>query len=110
MKSTVNLNEKTIYSGQSAKKRKLHGAATYFTKFDPAWKTKFPCVQPVKKDTFSFLCTVCSKVISCKHQGVKDVKRHIEGLNHCKLAKGADRQSTISFRPTSDPVSKKVSI
>ena len=82
----------------------------YFTKFDPAWKTKFPCVQPVKKDTFSFLCKVCNKLISCKHQGVKDIKRHIEGVNHCKLAKGADRQSTISFRPSSDPVSKKVSI
>ena len=49
----------------SAKKRNLHGAATYSTKFDPAWKTKFPCVQPVKKDVFSFLCTVCSnKIIS----------------------------------------------
>ena len=64
----------------SAKKQKLHRAVAYSTKFDPAWKTKFPCVQPVKKDAFSFMCIVCSnKVISCKRQGVKDVKRHIEG-------------------------------
>ena len=69
----------------SAKKRKLHGAATYSMKFDPAWKTKFPFVQPVKKDAFSFLCTVCSnKVILCKHQGIKDVKRHIEDPFKCR--------------------------
>lgn len=92
------------------KRRKFHGAAMYSTKFDPAWKTKFPCVKPVKKDEFSFLCTVCNKVISCKHQGVKDVKRHIEGLNHSKLAKGADRQCTLAFRKSSDPISGKVSI
>jgi len=69
---------------------------------------KFPCVKPVKKDEFSFLCTVCNKVISCKHQGVKDVKRHIEGLNHSKVAKGADRQCTLAFRQSSDPISGKV--
>ena len=92
----------------SSKKRSLHGAATYGTKYDPAWKTKFPCIQPESSDIFSFFCTVCNKKISCKHQGITDVKRHIEGLNHSKLTKEKEKQSTLVFRALSDPINMKV--
>ena len=76
--------------------------------FDQAWTAQFPCVKAAKKDRFSFLCTVCNKVISWKHQGVKDVKRHVEGLKHSVLAKETAQQSTPSFRPSSEPINEKV--
>ena len=57
--------------------RKYSGAAIYKSKYQLNWQMKWPCVVPVKGDSYSFRCTVCYKVLSCGHQGEKDVKRHI---------------------------------
>ena len=69
------------------------------------WREKYPCIQPVKGDPFSFLCTTCNKTVSCKHMGIGDVKRHIQAKNHEKAAKQMEQQSFFSTR---DPVMKKV--
>ena len=59
----------------SASKRKFQGSATYSTKFDSRWKEQYPCIQAVKGDpySYSFLCSTCSKKVSCKHMGIADV-------------------------------------
>ena len=49
--------------------RKHGDAAIYKSSFQDCWQKKWPCVKPVKNDPQHFLCTVCSKQISCGHQG-----------------------------------------
>lgn len=53
-------------------KRKYQGSATYSTKFDSRWREHYPCIQAVKGDQYSFLCSTCCKKVSCKHMGVSD--------------------------------------
>lgn len=95
-------------SGPPSAKRKHHGAATYNTKYVRSWTETYPCVQPVKNDPCSFHCTVCGKNVSCKHMGLGDVKRHIQGLNHQKAAKDMEKQKKLSFVSTKSPINKKV--
>lgn len=95
-------------SGPPSAKRKHHGAATYNSKYVRVWTETYPCVQPVKDDPYSFHCTVCGKNVSCKHMGLGDVKRHIQGLNHQKAAKGMEKQTKLSFVSTKSPINKKV--
>ena len=85
-------------------KRKFSGSAVYNTKYDAKWRQKYPCIQAVKGDSFSFSCTVCCKVMSCKHMGIGDVKRHIEAVGHRKAAKGMESQSRLPFASADDPV------
>ena len=94
----------------SASKRKFQGSATYSTKFDTRWKEQYPCIQAVKGDQFSFLCSTCCKKVSCKHMGIADVKRHIDGPSHKKLARGMECQARLSFHSSKDPIKQKVSI
>ena len=91
-------------------KRKFGGAAKYNTKFDCSWKKQYPTIEAVKHDLYSFKCTTCDKKISCKHMGIGDVKRHIEGANHLKVAAQMKKQSKLSFTPVNDPITKKVAI
>ena len=53
--------------------RKLSGAARYKTKFQHAWQEKWPFATPVQGDSHSFRCSVCNKLVSCGHQGERDV-------------------------------------
>lgn len=68
-----------------------------------------PCIQAVRGDPFSFSCTVCHKVVSCKHMGIGDVKRHIQAVGHKKAMKDVEKQSKLSFASTDDPLLTKVS-
>lgn len=87
-------------------KRKSRGSAVYNTKYDVQWRRKYRCIRAVKGDPFSFSCIVCQKVVSCKHMGIGDVKRHIEAVGHKKATKSIEKQPKLSFVP--DPVQTKV--
>ena len=91
-------------------KRRYKGSAVYNTKYDRAWRESYPCIQPVRRDPYSFLCTVCNKAVSCSHMGISDVKRHVQGLNHRKLTKQLESQSTLSFISSSSATAKKVCV
>ena len=91
------------------KKAKVgRGAAKYTTRFDPSWTATYPCVKGIKNDKHSFLCTVCNKKISCKHQGVQDVKRHVNGQKHKTIAQAAVSQPKLSFQGSSSSTDEKV--
>ena len=90
-------------------KRKYRGSALYnTTKYDRAWRDSYPCVQAVKNDPYSFLCTTCNKVVSCNHMGISDVKRHVQGLYHQKISKQLDSQPKLPFVSSSSSTAKKV--
>ena len=65
--------------------RKLDGAKKYSTKFNPDWTKKWPCIVPATK--YKFRSTIlCHCLLSCEHQGEKDVRRHLDGkkaLRYC---------------------------
>ena len=88
--------------------KKISGAAYYNTKFNKSWVQKYGCIQPVRNDNCSFLCTVCNKRISCKHQGETDITRHIATASHLSLAKQLESQSRLSFQSSSSSLDDKV--
>lgn len=94
----------------AAGKNVVRGAAYYKTKFNKEWMKKYPYIQVVKSDPHSFLCTICNKKISCKHQGETDVTRHIAGVAHTCLAQQMESQSRLTFPLTSSPLAMKVSL
>ena len=89
-------------------KRKLSGSATYFSKYDVSWREKYPCIEAVKNDVHSFHCTCCMKKLSCKHMGIGDVKRHIQGASHQKASKGITKQSKLLFTSSGSSSQKKI--
>ena len=58
------------------------GAAQYRTKFQIGWRQKWPFAVVVKNNPHSFCCTMCNKVISCGHQGERDLSRHADTATH----------------------------
>ena len=49
------------------------------------------------------------KKVSCKHIGLGDVRRHIQGQAHVKASKGIEKQSKLTFASSKDSVAKRVS-
>ena len=90
------------------KTRKLDGAAKYPTKFNSDWTKKWPCIQPATK--YKFRCMICRCLISCEHQGEKDVRRHLDGKKHRDNAESLQNQQRIGefFRPINHPLHEKV--
>jgi len=86
------------------KAKKKMGAATYKTKFQSSWKSKYPSISPVAHDSSSFHCSVCNKDVSCAHQGEHEVIRHISTAQHKKAAKSLKSMQKLSFLPRSDAV------
>lgn len=85
-----------------AKKARFMGAYKYKSKFSKDWTKTWSFVIPLPHSPFSFRCTVC-----CAHQGIADVRSHIAGKNHQRLARGLEAQTQLSFTP--DLLADKVS-
>jgi hypothetical protein len=88
--------------------RKFAGSATYDCKFDNEWIKKSPFIQHAAGDPYSFLCTICSKKVSCSHQGFGDVARHCKSATHIKFKNQLNNQKKLE-RPD-ESLSKKVCI
>ena len=80
--------------------RKLNGAARYKTKFQHVWQDKWPFATPVLGDPHSFLCNVCNKLVSCGHQGERDVSRHYESTQHQKSVAAVANTRKLNFKPS----------
>ena len=75
----------SLSGGYGGSTRKLSGAARYKTKFQHAWQEKWPFATPVQGDPHSFLYNLCNKLVSCSHQGERDVSRHYQSTQHKRV-------------------------
>ena len=93
-------------------KRSKTGAALYGTKFNPDWSRQFPFVSKGREDpVYSFYCNVCRKDVSCRHQGVSDIKRHEKCVSHSSLSTtlaSTARLSSMGFSPVGSAVDTQV--
>jgi hypothetical protein len=89
-------------------KRKFSGSATYYCKYTVSWREQYPCIEAVKNDDHSFYCTCCMKKLSCKHMGIGDVKRHVQGASHQKASKDFIKQTKLSFTSPGSSSQKKI--
>lgn len=89
----------------------MQGAARYRTKFQVNWRGKWQFAFAVKGDPYSFNCSVCNKVISCGHQGERDVSRHANTTNHKQNVEALKQNKRLSFRSAgeSQPAQERVS-
>ena len=92
-------------------KRSRLGAFKYKTRYSKDWERKWPFLAPVPHDPHRFRCNVCSKDLSCGHQGASDVKDHVLTKTHQKLTAQMTTQSTLAFKPAkaADLLNDKVS-
>ena len=82
---------------ESSKRQKLAycGAAKYPSKFKSESTNSYP-IKPVQNDQHSFFRIPCNKTISCRHQGIKDVKDHCATDTHKRLLRTATSQPSVS--------------
>ncbi|XP_078538683.1 uncharacterized protein LOC144823754 [Lissotriton helveticus] len=77
--------ESTSKKGKAPSLPKKCRTKYYKSKFDVTWIQTGPfkgIIVPVKNDSSCFRCLICEKNVSCAHQGIFDVKRHISGKAH----------------------------
>ena len=77
--------------------KKYSGASIYKSKYKVSWEKKWPFVTAVQHDQHSFYCKHCSKIISCAHQGERDVVRHIASNQHKKNSKSVQNTAPLNF-------------
>ena len=86
----------------------VRGAARYNTKFNKTWSKQYECIQAVQNNPYAFLCTVCNKKLSCKHQGEADVTRHIACASHNAFVQQMSSQQRLTFPSSSSPIATKI--
>lgn len=70
-------------SGGQLHHQQQHG---YRSTFKPEWTLKWPyIVRSASGDPHVFFCEICKKTVSCAHQGLRDVTRHLESSGHHKM-------------------------
>lgn len=106
--SDSSIDEAEPVSKRIQKTSKYAGAFKYKSKFSVQWKTKWPFIASVPGNPHGFRCNICSKNLSCQHQGVADIKAHIATKSHQKCSKAFASQPRLNFRSTEDPLSIKV--
>jgi len=96
----------------SPKRTRLAGAATYGTKFKEDWMNEFSFVIKGHQDpVYSFHCKVCQKDVSCRHQGIADIRRHEKSKGHSDnvaAVLSTSRLSTMRFVSVGSAVDKQV--
>jgi len=88
-------------------KKRIPGAAGYNCVYKKAWKKEWSFITAVN-DPHSFHCAVCSRDVSCKHQGRADVERHINKNIHQNNVKRIEGQNKLPFVSNQDPLAEKV--
>ena len=69
-----------------SKKVKFTGAFKYKTSFSLEWKKTWSFLLSLLGNPHMFHCTICSKNLSCAHQGATDVKDHIATKMHLRTS------------------------
>ena len=90
---------------RSTKRPKVvtQGAAVYKTKFNKEWSKVHPFIKEVKGNTHKFLCTICSREVSCGHMGKADPKGTLSSILTIKLAR---TEPAHCFEPSKATLSK----
>ena len=104
-------SESTDKTPPPKKLKACKGAATYGTKYNPRWQTDFPFVSGCQNDPYSFYCNVCQKDVSCRHQGVSDLKRHEKSTGYQTMTRatsGSTRLDTMGFVPVGSALDTQV--
>lgn len=66
------------------------------------WRKMISCVssigviEAVPGNAHAFRCLVCSKTISCSHQGETDLKRHVNGKHHQDNARSKSQMKPLN--------------
>ena len=94
------------------KRTKFAGAPIYKTKFNKDWVKKYPFISALEKNTSSYCCNICCRILSCSHQGESDVKRHVASNSHVQFVKVQSKQRTLTsmFAAKSSDIKDKVII
>ena len=99
----------TFESPPSPKRTKLAEAATYGTKFKLEWMVEFSFIaEGHQNPVYSFYCQVD---VSCRHQGIADVRRHERSKSHSdnvSAAEGSSRLTNMGFVPVGSAIDKQV--
>lgn len=99
---------KVNVSSGSGNGRKYSDAALYQSSFQARLQKRWPCVVPVTDNLHSFWCTLYSNVVSCGHQGERDVTHHIASAQHQLNAKILKGTAPLRFVSQAQQVSDKV--
>lgn len=86
---------------------KYSGAFKYKTKFNREWTKNWSFIVSVPDDLFCAKCNICAKKFSVAHQGIADVRSHIQSKAHSKLARAVATQPRLAFS-SSLPHAEKV--
>ena len=74
--------------------RYLSSAAKYDSKFNAGWQLDYPFASPRHVDKlYSSYSSVCMKDVSCRHQGVADLKRHEKSVSHTSKVQAVQSSS-----------------
>lgn len=95
---------------QQTSSKKFTGAAVYKSSFRPCWQKKWSYITPVKNDPHSFHCTVCFNVLSCGHQGERDVTQHIASVQHQHNSKAVKNTPSIQSFTAASSRKEKVKL
>ena len=87
--------------------KKTKGAGKYDCTFKKDWTKEWNFITAAN-DPHSFHCVICTRDISCKHQGRADVERHINKDIHQNNTKRLEGQNKLPFRSKQDPLAEKV--
>ena len=77
-------------SSQKGVKKRKHS----YCSFQCSWSAHYPCIQPTSSKQRA-TCTICDCSFTIHHQGLLDVKRHIGGSQHQKVAKDIAATTSI---------------
>ena len=82
--------------------RKFTGAARYKSNFQKEWTAKYKTfLREVPGNLHVFYCIVCKREVSVKHQGERDVIRHMEGKDHKRWEASLRNQCTLNLATSS---------
>ena len=87
--------------------KKTKGAGKYDCTFKKDWTKEWSFITAAN-DPHSFHCVICTRDVSCKHQGGADVERHINKDIHQNNTKRLEGQNKLPFRSKQDPLAEKV--
>ena len=71
------------------------GSFKYKTKFSTEWSTTWYCIHPVDVDAYAAFCTVWIHKVNCSHQGLDEIRRHVDSKKHKAYAKSLQSQERI---------------
>ncbi|CAB3981223.1 Hypothetical predicted protein [Paramuricea clavata] len=70
-------------------------------------KEKFPFIDKVSDDIYSFYCNICKRSVKCSHMGITNIEKHVGNQMHIANVKAARGQRTINFPRNDSPLIEK---